>query len=77
MNKVNEKYLSRMLEGAEQGLDQVDAAIKQIEGQMTQMAEQREEMVTAVTELKDLLGLEEEEAKTPELLVEEDAIQEA
>ena len=58
-----------MLEGAEQGLDQVDAAIKQIEGQMTQMAEQREEMVTAVTELKDLLGLEEEEAKTPELLV--------
>ena len=77
MNKVNEKYLSRMLEGAEQGLVQVDAAIKQIEGQMTQMAEQREEMVTAVTELKDLLGLEEEEAKTPELLVEEDAIQEA
>jgi len=41
MNDVNEKYLSRMLEGAEQGLEQVDMAIEQIEGQMKQMAEQR------------------------------------
>jgi len=77
MNKINEKYLARMLEGAEQGLDQVDMAIKQIEDQMGKMAEQREEMVTAVTELKDLLGLKEEETKTPELLVEENVNQKA
>jgi len=77
MNKINEKYLARMLEGAEQGLDQVDMAIKQIEDQMEKMAEQREEMVTAVTELKDLLGLKEEETKTPELLVEENVNQKA
>jgi len=77
MNKINEKYLARMLEGAEQGLDQVDMAIKQIEDQMGKMAEQREEMVTAVTELKALLGLKEEETKTPELLVEENVNQKA
>jgi|TARA_R110002124_G_scaffold137609_1_gene300480 chorismate mutase len=77
MNKVNEKYLARMLEGAEQGLDQVDMGIKQIEEQLVKMVEQREEMVTAVSELKELLGLDKEEAKTPHLLVEEDATQEA
>ena len=69
MNELNEKYLARMLEGAEQGLDQVDMTIKQIEDQMGKMIEQREEMVTAVSELKELLGLDKEEAKTPELLV--------
>tara|TARA_R110000737_G_scaffold200666_1_gene220157 strand:- start:15 stop:239 length:225 start_codon:yes stop_codon:yes gene_type:complete len=73
MNELNEKYLARMLEGAEQGLDQVDMAIKQIEEQMVKMVEQREEMVVAVQELKDLLGLKGEESKTPKLLVEEDA----
>jgi len=70
MNEVNEKYLARMLEGAEQGLDQLDAAVEQIKGQLDQMMEQREEMLQAQTELKELLGLEEEEA-TPELLTEE------
>tara|TARA_R110000744_G_scaffold170118_1_gene288224 strand:- start:459 stop:692 length:234 start_codon:yes stop_codon:yes gene_type:complete len=77
MNELNEKYLARMLEGAEQGLDQVDMAIKQIEEQMVKMVEQREDMVVAVQELKDLLGLKGEESKTPKLLVEEDANQEA
>jgi CII-binding regulator of phage lambda lysogenization HflD len=70
MNEMNEKYLARMLEGAEQGLEQVDMAITQIEDQMKKMAEQREDMVTAVAELKDLLGLDEEKKK-PQLLVEE------
>ena len=70
MNETNEKYLARMLEGAEQGLDQVDMAIEQINDQLSKMHEQREEMVEAVSELKELLGLQEEEKK-PELLVEE------
>ncbi len=70
MNELNEKYLARMLEGAEQGLDQVEMAIEQIHDQLGKMENQRDEMSTAVMELKDLLGLEEEEAK-PELLVEE------
>jgi ABC-type transporter Mla subunit MlaD len=61
MTEVTEKYLARMLEGAEQGLAQVEAAIDQINDQLTKMHDQRDELNTAVTELKDLLGLEEEE----------------
>ena len=72
---MNEKYLARMLEGAEQGLDQVEMAIEQIKDQLGKMEDQRDEMNTAVMELKELLGLEEEEAK-PELLVEEDSDEE-
>ena len=60
MNDVTEKYLAKMLEGAEQGLNQVEAAIDQINDQLAKMHDQRNEMNTAVTELKDLLGLEEE-----------------
>ena len=69
MNEINEKYLARMLEGAEQGLSQVESGITQMEDQMGKMLEQKEEMDTAITELKDLLGLSKEESKTPELLV--------
>tara|TARA_B100000497_G_C7685271_1_gene415184 strand:- start:497 stop:715 length:219 start_codon:yes stop_codon:yes gene_type:complete len=72
MNELNEKYLARMLEGAEQGLDQVEMAIKQIKDQLEQMEEQKVEMITAVREIKELLGLESEESK-PELLVEDEA----
>jgi len=72
MNELNEKYLARMLEGAEQGLDQVEMAIKQIKDQLEQMEEQKVEMITAVREIKELLGLKEEETK-PELLVEDEA----
>ncbi len=75
MNEMNEKYLARMLEGAEQGLDQVEMAIEQIKDQLGKMEDQRDEMNTAVMELKELLGLEEEKAK-PELLVEEDSDEE-
>ena len=64
MNELNEKYLARMLEGAEQGLNQVDMAIEQIDEQLAKMQDQREEMVEAVMELKGLLGLE-EEVETP------------
>jgi uncharacterized protein YhaN len=75
MNEMNEKYLARMLEGAEAGLDQVEMAIQQINEQLGKMEEQRDEMSTAVMELKDLLGLE-EETKKPKLLVEEDSDEE-
>jgi len=63
MNELNEKYLARMLEGAEQGLAQVDTAVEQINTQLEGMMEQKEEMVTAVAELKELLGLDEETTK--------------
>ena len=63
MNDVTKKYLARMLEGAEQGLEQVNAAMPQITAQLESMEEQKKEMKTAVAELKDLLGLTEEEEK--------------
>ena len=72
MNKLNEKYLARMLEGAEQGLDQVEMAMEQINDQLEKMEEQKVEMSSAVKELKGLLGLKEEKSK-PELLVEDEA----
>ncbi len=76
MNEMNEKYLARMLEGAEQGLNQVEMAMEQIQEQLTKMEDQREEMTTAVMELKELLGLDEEPQK-PELLVEDNVDQQA
>jgi len=73
MDEMTEKYLSRMLEGAEGGLKQVEAAVEGAEQQMEMMQEQKEEMVTAIAELKGLLGLEDED-EAPELkLVEEDS----
>ena len=59
MNKINEKYLSRMLEGAEQGITQIDQQIDQLNTQLTAMTEQRQDMVTAIAELKVLLKLDE------------------
>jgi len=64
MNEINEKYLARMLEGAEQGLKQVDQQLEQINSQLEAMTEQREEMVTAAVELRELLGVEEETPET-------------
>ena len=61
MSEVTEKYLARMLEGAEQGLEQVNTAMPQIHAQLESMEEQKKEMEIAVAELKDLLGLNEEE----------------
>jgi len=58
MNEMNEKYLARMLEGAENGIQQVDMAIDQLEKQREEMVAQREDMVTAVDEIRGLLGLE-------------------
>ena len=67
MNEINEKYLARMLEGAEQGLKQVDQQIDQLNTQLTAMTEQRQDMVTAIAELKVLLKLDEEVVEeTPE-----------
>ena len=76
MNEITEKYLARMLEGAEQGLSQLYMAVQQINGQLENMADQREEMEEAVRELKELLGLEDEVQK-PELLVEDNVDQQA
>ena len=70
MNEIIEKYLAKMLEGAEQGLSQVEMALQQMEEQQRGLDAQRGEVIIAIKELKDLLGLEEEEEEEEE---EEDA----
>jgi len=60
MKELTEKYLAKMLEGAENGLSQMDTALEQVNGQLDAMQSQRQEMLTAVEELKGLLGLSEE-----------------
>jgi|TARA_A100000172_G_scaffold46213_1_gene28599 chorismate mutase len=66
MNDINEKYLTRMLDSAKQGLHQVDEAIDAINKQLSQMQEQREEMEDAVAEISGLLGITEKEETTEE-----------
>ena len=61
MDKVTEKYLAKMLEGVENGLSQVETALEQVNSQLDAMEAQRQEMTTAVFELKELLGLSEED----------------
>ena len=61
MNDINEKYLSRVLESASEGLVQATAALEQLKEQTASVTAQREEMEDAVKELKDLLGITEEE----------------
>ena len=66
MNDVTEKYLAKMLEGAEQGLNQVEMALQQMEEQQRGLNAQRGEVTIAIKELKDLLGLEEEDEEEEE-----------
>ena len=76
MDELTEKYLARMLEGAEAGLGQLDGTLEQINAQLSNMEEQRNEMVTAIADLKSLLGLEEEGEDTPNLKLVDDAASE-
>jgi F0F1-type ATP synthase membrane subunit b/b' len=60
MEKLAEKYLASALEGAEQAQNQIDNAIQQLEAQLKNMQQQRSEVVEAIVDLKQVLGLEEE-----------------
>ena len=62
MNKLEKKYLERMLEGCDAGLEQVNTALENANLQIEQMLEQKEEMETAQVDLRKMLGLSEEEA---------------
>jgi len=67
MDEKNEKYLATMLEGYEQNLGPLNAAMNQLQQQMDGLKDQRDTMETGIVELKELLGLsEEEEAPTIE-----------
>jgi phage shock protein A len=62
MTDVNmqEKYLAQMLEGAEQGLNQMETALSQIEAQRENIQKRRDELKTVVIDLRKILGLGDE-----------------
>jgi len=66
MDDTTKKHLGRMLEGYTVNLQQVNQAIEGMESQLEQARSSKEEMVTGIAEIRDLLGLpQEEEAPSP------------
>jgi DNA repair exonuclease SbcCD ATPase subunit len=61
IDDINEKYLSRVLESATNGLEQAEEALKQLDAQRESVLAQKEEMEDAVSELTELLGLNEKD----------------
>jgi len=71
MENGMEKYVAKALEGYEQNYQGITEAIEKMEGQLEAYEKHREEMVVGIKEMKELLGLEEEEeapAKETDLL---------
>jgi prefoldin subunit 5 len=57
MDKLTKKYLEKMLEGCEAGIEQINEAVGGIQNQLDQMSTQKEEMETAAVDLRKLLGV--------------------
>jgi len=55
-----DKYLAQMLEGYEKGLESIDEFIQNHTEQLEGATARREEMISEIQELKDLLGVSEE-----------------
>jgi hypothetical protein len=66
IDDINEKYLSRVLESATNGLEQAEEALRQLEAQRESVVAQKEEMEDAVSELTELLGLNEKDESDEE-----------
>jgi|TARA_R110002020_G_scaffold184712_1_gene381834 L-serine deaminase len=67
MSKAMEKYVAKALEGYETNYQSISEVIIQMEQQLVSYKEQQAEMLEGITEMKDVLGLEEEE-ETPEVV---------
>ena len=61
MNEIAEKYVAKALEGYEQNYKGISDAIIQVETQLETFNRQRDEMKEGIDEMRELLGLEEEE----------------
>ena len=59
--KDMEKYVAKALEGYEKNYEGISEAIEQMEAQMVTYKEQQAQMLKGITEMKELLGLEDEE----------------
>ena len=60
-NKLAEKYLSEALEGAEQAKEQIENAVGQMKAQLKNAEAQQSSVAEAIVDLKQLLGLEDED----------------
>lgn len=61
MENTMETYVAKALEGYEQNHAGISEAIEKMEGQLVQMREHKAEMAVGIKEMKELLGLEEED----------------
>jgi hypothetical protein len=61
--KTSEKFLAQMLEGYENGITGVDSYITETETALDKAKDQKQEMLDAIAELKQELGLSEEDAE--------------
>ena len=61
LTDTGSKHLAVMLEGYEKGLEGVNEFIENTSKQVDTAREQRQEILDNIAELKELLGLEEEE----------------
>jgi len=67
MNETTEKFLTVMLEGYNNNIQGIAQYIENTESQLNEAKEQRDEMITNVAELEELLGVtHDEEAETEE-----------
>ena len=62
MSEKMEKYVAKALEGYEANYKGISDAIAQLEKQLSEFKEQRSEMADGIKEMKEVLGLEEEES---------------
>jgi prefoldin subunit 5 len=76
MNDIAEKYVAKALEGYEANYQGISDAITQLEAQLEDFNAKREEMKEGIDEMRELLGLGEEEElggnATPLTLVSEE-----
>jgi hypothetical protein len=66
MENGMEKYVAKALEGYEQNYKGISEAITNVEGQLENFIFQRDEMLEGITEMRELLGLEKEDAISEE-----------
>ena len=66
LTDAGSKHLAVMLEGYEKGLEGVNEFIENSSKQVETAKEQREEILANISELKELLGLKDEETDADE-----------
>lgn len=72
MKEMTEKYVAKALEGYEQNYKGVSDAITQVETQLETFKAQRAEMLEGITEMREILGLSEEDSPSMSIVTDGD-----